>query len=173
MKRGLLLTLAIVMILVANGRAEEILLKQSFFSGWKYSTNGVDYEKVGMSASGLRMVMGDNEEAQQHLSSYKSSKTTAMILGILGAGTASVAGYLAGSQEDDEDKDNTTPLVLLIASVPLLMGAGAAEVSATNHLLEAVRLHNNESRGAPSSLLPDSHDKSGSNCYGLVFSYRF
>jgi hypothetical protein len=96
MKRALLLGILAVIILAATCSADEITLKVGLFSGWKYSEDGENYSKVGMSASDLFLRMEGNDEATEHLKSYKSAKITGLVFGILGLGCSGAAGVIAG-----------------------------------------------------------------------------
>jgi hypothetical protein len=131
----------LVLILIAGSlSAQDIKLKKSFWSGWKYSVGGLEYEKVGMTGASLRNEMEGNPEAQAEMDIYKGRKARAAITGW--SGGLLVGWPLGASIAGAEWTDSYT--VMMACGVPLCLISMLLEHSATQHLKEAVRIYNGE-----------------------------
>jgi hypothetical protein len=78
MKGLILLGVAILMMVtVAHAQERKIELKKSFWSGWKYSIDGSEFKKVGMTGSDLAAVMNSNPSAVDEMNTYRTRRITA------------------------------------------------------------------------------------------------
>ncbi len=168
MKRTLLLTM-IMLVLTASVSAQEIGLKTTMISGWKYTTDGFSYRPVGGSAKDLMFLMEGNDEAIEHIKAYKRNNSGYLILGGLSiAGTVLACALLSS----DEEKKQEQGVMVFLVSLPLSIGSAAAGVSANNHLLEAVRIHNGSIRCHETNTA-GGREPSGKPGFGVSFSLSF
>jgi hypothetical protein len=116
----------------------EITLKKNFFTGWKFSTDGTTYQKVGFSGTKLHDAMAGNEEAQKRMRSYKSGKTWAAITGWPGG---FLLGWPAGASLAGKDWNDTYTTMVIIGA-PLTIASIIFEATATSNLKKAVKIYN-------------------------------
>ena len=130
----------LVVVLVCSTVSAEIQLKKTFFGGWKYSTDGVEYHSVGMSGTGLYNEMSGNEAAQAKMDSYKKNATLSMLTAIPGGFLVGwpLGGYIGSS----EWKDGYTTMMMI--GVPLSIVSIVTETAAKRNLKEAVSIYNGE-----------------------------
>jgi hypothetical protein len=133
------LTILFVLLICTASASAEITLRNNFFTGWQYSTNGTDYAGVGISGNALYLAMEGNDLAQSHMRSYKASKIWATILGYPGGFLLGwpVGGYMATG----EWQDNYTTMIAvgaLLAIVSFML-----EDVAIDHMKKAVEIYNN------------------------------
>lgn len=81
MIRVVMLFLVISVLAGAALRAQEVSVKNSFWSGWKYSVDGHEFKNVGASAKGLKEVMVGNEKALASLDAYSRNQTGVYSIG--------------------------------------------------------------------------------------------
>lgn len=133
----LLMIVTVIIFLSEIGFGQTIFLKNSFFGGYSFSTDSLNYEKVDTDT--LSVLMKNNDEALKLLDSYSTNHTVSTVFGY--AGGFLVGWPLGGSLASGEWKDGYTTM--------LLVGGGLVIVSiifdsiANNKLEEAVNAHNN------------------------------
>jgi hypothetical protein len=143
---SVLLTLIVAVSAPLDGAAaEELMLQRSFWSGWKYSHDGTNFEKIGTWGRDLRAEFEGNPTAQAEMSAYGSNHIWSGVLGAAGGGLAIAAAF----KIDDEDEFDGTSIGLLTGGAVLAIISGVLEISATNHLLKAVHLYNFGDPGDP------------------------
>jgi hypothetical protein len=120
------------------GEAQQVELKKSFWSGWKYSVDGSKYETVGRSADGLVPVMAGNEAALAEVNAYKTRQTWANVFAIGGGG---LLGFAIGSSFGDEGWQSAQTTMAAIGGGMIIIG-GIFDHSASGHLQHGVELHN-------------------------------
>ena len=169
MSKLLTFTAIIILFFTFQISAGEITLKKSFFSGWKYSTNGMDFHKVGNNGTTLYNYMDGNAAAQEHMNKYKSGKSWAMITGIPGGFL--VGWPLGGYAGNGVWKDSYTPMLLI--GIPLGIISMIAEHSATKNLKEAVNIYNGEELSISMKLDYKSVDLSYQNNLLLSLTLNF
>jgi hypothetical protein len=151
----ILSTLTLVALTVSfsfdSAQSAEIELKHSFWSGWRYSVDGMQWESVGMSGESLRALMEGDDEAQEEMRLYKSYKIKSLITGISTAGL-SITGALL--YYDDKEWE-ATEISLLAGGIVMGIITSYFENSALNHLLKAVHLYN---FGEPTSSISSALD---------------
>ncbi len=165
----MLLVLAVVTLCYSQSSAE-ITLKKNFFTGWKYSSDGLAFKNVGFSGSELRDEMRGDEKAQAHMTKYKSSKTWAAITGWPGGFLLGwpIGGYLGSG---GEWKDSYT--TMMIIGAPLAVISTIFEASATRNLKKAVALHNGEehSLGFMLDIRPTEYTQQMTPILGLKYEF--
>jgi len=129
----------VVLVFACFASAKEITLKKSFFTGWKYSVDGEDFQKVGFTGSSLRYEMEGNDAAQREMDTYKSRKIMAAVTGWPGG---FLIGWPIGGAIANGWKDSYN--VMLAVGVPLTIISTVYEISANDHLKKAVRIYNGE-----------------------------
>ena len=135
-RRSLLL---LAIMLSCASVSAEITLKKGFWTDWKYSTDSVRYERVGVSGATLRNLMSASPEAQTHMAQYGDAQTWSLVAG-WGAGLLvgwTLASYL---KNDHRWESNHTRSI----GIAFSLGAAAAilESSASYHLKKAVDIYN-------------------------------
>ena len=140
----ILLLFLILLISVTSSMtfADEITLKNNFFTGWHYSVDGINYDKVGNTGTRLYFYMEGNDSAQQHMLIYKSRKTMELVFAIPG-------GFLMGwplGAAISGDEWNDAYTVMIVAGVPLAIASTMFNISATNHLKQAVKIYNSDTQ---------------------------
>lgn len=133
----------VLLCLASCVHAGHIELKNSFFSGWKYSTDGITFNKVGTSGKGLHDAMAGNEPAQKHMLVYKSRMTMALVFGYPGG---FLVGWPIGGALFGDWKDSYT--VMMAIGVPLAVISAVYESSAKSHLKKAVKVYNGEEQAS-------------------------
>lgn len=134
---------AALLCLVSCVQAGHIELKNSFFGGWKYSTDGVTFNKVGYSGRGLYDAMEENEAAQKQMLAYKSHMTVAVVTGTPGG---ILIGWPLGGAIVGGWKDSYTTMIVI--GTPLAIISTVYEISAKSHLKKAVRIYNGEEQAS-------------------------
>lgn len=142
MARLLILTVIILIGSLTSTADAQIELKNSFFTGWKYSLDGVEYHKVGFSGKELREAMDGNEAAQQQLKEYRDDKVRALWFGIPGLIIATVSFI-----EDVDGDEVESPLGWRMAILGLCGAATVYEHFASKHLKRAVAIYNGNTFG--------------------------
>jgi hypothetical protein len=142
--RRIILVSAVLCLVAGSANGKEIILKNSFFGGWKYSLDSMFYHKVGYSGAELRRAMEGNEAAQAQMDKYKTYKVWASVTG---APAGFLIGWPSGSYiAGGEWKDSYTTMYVVAA--PLLVASITFEMTATSKLKKAVRIYNGEEQGA-------------------------
>jgi len=131
---------SILILMLAVTASAEITLKQSFFAGWKYSTDGETYHRVGFLAGSLKDVISSNPEALELLDSYPYYKIPATIFA--GAGVCVIGIALIQYIDKDEWRDRYTTM-LIVGGICEAISIIISD-SATNKLKSAVEIYNNE-----------------------------
>lgn len=165
------IVLLILTVMLCTQVSAEIILKKSFFGGWKYSTDGVEYRKVGMSGGDLRYEMAGSEEAQTHMEKYKTANTWAAVTGIPGGFLVGwpLGGYL-GSGGEWPDSYTT----MIVIGAPLAIISMVFESSAGRNLKKAVGLYNDgedQSLGLKLNLQPHEGDHYGTLLLALKYEF--
>jgi hypothetical protein len=127
-------------------------LEKSFWSGWKFSTDGENFEKVGVSGTALRAAMEGNAAAQAKMDAYRTSNVTAVIAA--SAGAFFIGWPLGASLAQSEWKDEHTTMLIIgsgLTAVGVIFGA-----SATRQLQDAVEIYNGEDVSLRLGLPPPS-----------------
>ena len=168
MLRIVIATIALC-LLAGTTIAGRIELDKSFFGGWEYSIDGIEYKKVGYSGSGLRFEMSDNEAAQKQIDKYATCKTWATITAVPGGFLIGwpLGGYLANL----EWKHSYTNMYII--GVPLCLTSIVFEATATGKLKKAVRIYNGE-ESAPKVFIPSPEifaSTEGSPRFGLTWRF--
>ena len=135
---ALLILIVSVLAPLNSASAKELMLQRSFWSEWKYSHDGMNFEKIGWLGRDLRAELEGNPAAQAEMSAYGSNHVLAEVLGAAGGGL----GVAAGFRIIDEDELDDVSIGLLIGGAVFAIVGGVLEISATNHLLKAVHLYN-------------------------------
>lgn len=149
--------------------AEEIVLKKSFWHGWKFSADGGKlYMKVGVSGKDLRQHMEGNDSAQAEVDLYRSRATVSWICAAFGGG---IIGWTIGEASDNGWRDSHTQW--MIGAAVLLTVSGLTDRSAVGHLKEAVRLYNGEPGELSLSLVTPDRTPGELQVYGAGFRWRF
>ena len=148
MSKFLSCTILFVLIFSLQVSAEKIHIKKTFFGGWKYSTDSIEYKGVGNSGTGLYNLMEGNADAQDQMLRYKKNKTWAAVTGIPGGFL--VGWPLGGYAGSSEWKDGYT--TMLIVGIPLSIVSLITEASATKNLKNAVKIFNGEESSLSMSL---------------------
>ncbi|MBL1214660.1 MAG: hypothetical protein HND52_14995 [Ignavibacteriae bacterium] len=133
-----LLNLLIFLLMISSSiYSQNIILKKSFFSGYKYSTDSVNY--VDLDVDNLEEIMSDNEESLDLLNSYTTNSTVSKIFGYLGGFLIGwpLGGYLGSG---GEWKDGYT--TMLIVGGGLTLASIIFESIADNKLEESVSKYN-------------------------------
>ncbi|MFQ5500190.1 MAG: hypothetical protein ACE5FH_11020 [Candidatus Zixiibacteriota bacterium] len=164
------IALLIVMTLCCSQVSAEITLKHGFFAGWKYSTDGVQFKKVGRSGDGLYWEMEGNEKAQAHMKKYKKGMTWATVTAVPGGFLIGwpIGGYIGSG---GEWKDSYT--TMMIIGAPLAVVSTLLEGSAKRHLTKAVDLYNRDesSIGFMLNIKPAGADHSVAFIAGLKYQF--
>ncbi|MEW6052011.1 MAG: hypothetical protein AB1644_13235 [Candidatus Zixiibacteriota bacterium] len=142
MYRVLLLIFIAILGGTSTINAKHIYLKKTFFGGWKYSTDSLQFKGVGFSGNGLRNEMSDNQDAVSEMSSYKSQKTWALVTGIPGG---FLVGWATGSAI--AGKFESTEQTMLAVGAPLFIASIVFEATANRHMKRAVAIYNGEYHG--------------------------
>jgi hypothetical protein len=137
MVKHFLYAVVFVFIYCQQAYPQEIQLKNSFWSGWKYSLDGVKYEKVGISAKPLKEIMADCDECVKKLETYE----TGNIIGIaLAIPTLTLIAVNIIEMTDGDGKDPSLGMNLLTLAIG---GAGIGAFSAAEaNLKDAVEMYN-------------------------------
>lgn len=167
MIRVVMLFLVISVLAGATLGAQEVSVKKSFWSGWQYSTNGIDYDKVGVSATKLKFVMADNELAIAKLNAYSSNQMAANIFGSISGGM--IGWWLGGEIANKTDNNPTLAYAGLVLMVPMII----LEAAASSNLKEAVELYKDKAPAYSLNLgrLPTVNRTQ--KHFGLLLSYQF
>lgn len=149
MTHRILVVLGLLLIFCVQINAE-ITLKNSLFGGWKYSTDGWNYNKVGNSGKALRWEMEGNWLAQWHMDKYRTQKSWELISSIPG-------GFLIGwpvgeAVAGGEWKDYHTTMVIIGA--PLALFSVIMGSAANRNLKKAVRIFNGAPQKSNSEYFP-------------------
>lgn len=145
--RCVVLVTVFLIFAVTTVNANEIILKRTFFGGWKYSVDGMKYEKVGYSGAGLKSKMAGNETALHEMNDYAKCKTWSLVTGIPGW---SLLGWTLIKRLDDSQwKDSYTTMYAI--GIPLSVAAVVFEEISASKLQKAVRIYNGQEK---SSALP-------------------
>lgn len=141
MKRVMPTIIAFLLLVTAvQAQEQKVELKKTFWSGWKYSVDGSDFKKVGMSGKDLIEVMNGNEAAVAEMEIYRSRMTLGMVTGIIGGGL--VGWPLGASLGGDDWNDTYTGMIVvggIFSTISLISNA-----SGTNHLKKAVSVYNGD-----------------------------
>lgn len=149
--------------------AKEIVLKKSFWSGWKFSADGgLLYMKVGTTGKDLRQFMDGHEEAQAEMDKYRSRAITGWICSAFSGG---IIGWTLGEAGDNGWRDSHTQW--MVGAAALLTVAILTDRSATGHLKEAVRLYNGEPGELSLSLGTPGQTYGDVQVYGAGIRWRF
>jgi len=145
----IVIVITTVCLMAGAAHAGEIKLKNSFFGGWKYSVDGMDYKKVGFSGDDLRLEMAGNDAAQKEMDKYQTNMTWATVTGIPGGFLLGwpLGGYIASG----EWKDSYNTMYMI--GVPLGITSIVLEATAHGKLKKAVRIYNGQ-EPAPNALVP-------------------
>jgi len=163
--------LAVVLLalsVASQAAAQPVQIDRSFFTGWRYSTDGKNYMKVGSGAKDLRLVMGDYRVCLAELNSYQSHVTAAKITGLTSAFL--IAFPLISNGISGDWGKGSTPMIL----VGIGFGAFsvALEASGSRSLKNAVRLYNRYSARYEADLRDTSNRVADSrNRLTLNFSF--
>ena len=168
MKCVVLTTVAILIVLCQTVSAGEIVLKKSFWTGWKYSIDGQNFTGVGYFGSNLLEVMEADDEALDHMYKYKTIRNWALVTGIPGS---LLVGWVAAeaTMGDWSDDDKT----LLAIGAPLWITSIILEASATNHLKKGVRIYNEGQQALYFDVNYGSSLASNDNAVRLSLVWRF
>lgn len=134
------LTTVLMLIFAASlAFADEILIKKSFFSGWKYSLDGENYETVGFSGKSLKEFMKGNDAAQGEMEHYKTSNIMAVtvLIPCVALGTYSII-------EDFDSDDKKTDIGIRLIIIGLCVVGLIFDHSASEHLKKAVEIYNDD-----------------------------
>jgi hypothetical protein len=135
-RRGFALLLAL--LVCSSTVSADITLKKSFFTGWKYSTDGINFSKVGYSGKGLSNAMYGDQEAQSEMGKYKSLMTVSLIAAVPGG---FLIGWPIGAYIGSSDwKDGYTTMEIVGGSLAVV--SMVLESSATSHMKKAVEVYN-------------------------------
>jgi hypothetical protein len=169
MKRLIFMVLIGLLIFAGKAFPQEITLKNNFFTGWKYSFDGSEYHKVGVSGRSLHDAMEGNAPAQEEMRKYKSAKTTATVFGIPG-------GFLIGwplgaTLAGKEWNDTYTGMVIAGGAMGII--SLVFESSATGHLKKAVSIYNGEEQalGFMISYRPQMTEYNNGLIVGMKFRF--
>ncbi len=159
-----------ILVLCYSQASAQITLKKSFWSGWKYSVNGMPHKKVGNSGDGLSREMMGNEEALQLMEKYKSAQDLAMIAGSIGGALIGwpLGGYVGGGEWKDEYS------FMMFIGVPLGVISMVMEGTASKHLKEAVSVYNGvetESLGLMLALAPPEEGRPTTFLVGRKYGF--
>ncbi len=163
-----LVAIMIIIFLTGTLSAEEITLKKTFFSDWKYSTDGQKFKGVGLSGTSLRELMADNDEAVAEMNVYKSRKVWMAVLGWPGG---FMAGWACGAAIAGNWKDSDG--VLLGVGVSMMVVSAIFEASATRHLKKAVSIYNGDDQELVFDMNFGRSVSSGNGQVGLALTYSF
>jgi hypothetical protein len=165
------LVIVICIILLSGGiQAQEIKLKKSFFSGWKYSLNGGhSYRNVGVSAHGLLAVMKGDELAIRYINGYKNHIRVAKSFGFVGGFLIGwpIGGSIAGKEWND------TYSAMIYTGIPLTIISMVFEAKASSHLKRGINIYNRNQKSVlfePKFQLSKINKKSS---FGLSLVYNF
>jgi len=133
--------LKIVVVLSVFGSlvsGQKIYLSKSFFTGYKYSVDSVNYESIDTDK--MKDIMNENNEAIELLDKYSTYHTLSIVTGIPGGFLVGwpLGGYL-GSGGDW--KDGYT--AMLVAGGGLTILSFIFDSTANNSLEESIEMHNN------------------------------
>ncbi len=150
----ILSTLLIAIFLIsaaATADAQSVTIKRTFFTGWKYSTDGETYHKVGAGADDLMTVMEDHRVCVAALRSYRAHSIAAKMTGLTSAALITfplISGAITG-----EWSEGLTPMMI----VGLGFGALslALDASGSGSLKQAVRIYNRYGGRYQAHLRPD------------------
>jgi hypothetical protein len=169
MKRLIFALPFVVLIFAGTAFPQQITLKNNFFTGWKYSFDGSDYHKVGVSGSSLHDAMEGNAPAQEEMLKYKSSKTTATVFAIPGGFLIGwpLGATLAGKEWND------TYTGMIIAGGVMGIVSMVYESWATGHLKKAVSIYNGEEQalGFVISYCPQMNVNEDRLIVGMAFRF--
>ncbi|MBD3298381.1 MAG: hypothetical protein GF341_06985, partial [candidate division Zixibacteria bacterium] len=96
---SILLIAVFLISAAATADAQSVKIKRSFFSGWKYSTDGETFHNVGSGADDLMTVMGEHRVCVAALSSYRAHSIAAKMTGLTSAALITfplVSGVITG-----------------------------------------------------------------------------
>ncbi len=138
--RNIMIASILIILTASMASAQEITLKKSFWSGWRYSTGDMEWHKIGVLGEQLMNAMAENDAAVAEMRKYRSRRVLGYITGIPAVivTTWSTVTYISHSPWKDE---HTTMLVI---GVPLLIVAWVCEASADRALQRAVRIYNGD-----------------------------
>ncbi len=167
MTRTSILIILITLLACTSVSAQEIFIKKSVFSDWKYSLDGHFYYKVGVSAKGLKYEMAGNEIAMAKMKAYTSNQTVGFIFTVLAGGALGV--WLIAETESDIDKMPE----LGYAGLGFMVSMFIFEGLASKNLKAAVAEHNGETGKLSMKLGMARHQESNKLFFGPTFNYHF
>ena len=149
--------------------AQQVTLKKSFWSGYKYSVGGGEYRKVGNSGKDLRSVMQSNPAAASRMDSYKKFKTAGLVTGIPGGVLVGwvIGGSIAGGWDENQDTYTT----MLIIGVPLIVASAILDGKANSNLKKAVTSYNEGQANPPTRPASSVDEARGHSRVGLAFQF--
>lgn len=169
LNRGLAILAVLMLATTAFGAGPQVTLKKSFWSGWQYSTDGTHFERVGVSANGLRTMMSANQEATKQLDSYKSKETAAAVIGI-------PAGFLIGwpiGANIGGKEWSSSYTTMIVAGASLAVVGMIVESSGTKNLKKAVDIYNGNDQSMLDHLNVGLYCSRDYRTQGLRLSYSF
>lgn len=147
----------------------EIRLSNDFFTGWEYSLDGLRYQSVGFTGSGLRREMVDNEAALKQMSKYKEKRIVSAVLGWPGGAMLgwSLGAYAATGEWTDSEKK------MFMVGAPLTIFAVLLELSANANMKKAVRIYNGEEQALDLEVRFPAYyaSKTGTLVIGMTWSF--
>ncbi len=161
--------LSLVLFCCCATASAEITLKKNFFTGWKFSTDGTKYQKVGFSGTKLYDAMVGNEAAQKRMKSYKTAKTWSAITGIPGGALIGwpIGGYIGGG----EWKDGYTEMIIVGGALAVI--STIFETTATSNLKKAVKIYNEGNTSVSFKLDYKKNENTGRQFMFAAVTYEF
>ena len=168
MKTTIITFVLLILALAATSTAGEITLKKNVFTGWKYSTDGENFKRVGMSGKSLSEIMAGNDAAVVEMNKYRNRSEWATIFAWPGG---FMLGWACVSALTDNWKDYDN--YLLGAGVVMVSLSTFFEGSATRHLKEAVSIYNGEDQALMFDLIYRKSTLTENGQLTLTLSYTF
>ncbi|GAB4321009.1 MAG: hypothetical protein Kow0074_11710 [Candidatus Zixiibacteriota bacterium] len=134
----ILLVAVILTTSAVASHAQQVTIKRSFFTGWKYSTDGKTFHKVGAGADDLMLVMEDHRVCVSALRSYRAHSAAAKMTGL--TAVALIAFPLISDAIGGEWSNGSTPMIMAGLGFGAL--SLALEESGSRNLKQAVRIYN-------------------------------
>jgi hypothetical protein len=127
------------LLLIYTVQSQEITVKKSFWSGYQYSLDKVNFKPVGINGGGIRLLIQNIPAAKKEIQKYINKMTFSYTGGIIGGAMVgwSVGGYFGGGRW------NNSFTILTAIGVPIIIVAYVLENKAGTNLLNAVEIYNN------------------------------
>lgn len=167
--KAYLLTLVFIFTNLPLEAEAQIELSDKSWSGWHFSVDSSEFQKVGINGGALYTIMECSEEAQAEMKRYKKNKTLSVALAFPSGGAIGVVlgDYFTGNNWTDVH----TKVILF--AIPVTIVSILLESASTRNLKKAVKYYNGYEDSVISDIILENgiFGKKPSFYFGLKYEF--